>query len=177
MSKTLFSRPSAIACTVVVCVVAAVAIGTGAWPESSLAEEKRHDKPAARQSKQRTQAIELFVDLSLGVCDEQTAKERLKTFNAKDLKAAVEPEIERLGRDLVGVRQVTREQFVALTRRMETISSGISIAPIGVTRDRAYLEVTVILTSQHGYVAIVTTELAGLPEEVVDKLGRTAVKK
>ena len=53
---------------------------------------------------------------------------------------------------------------------MEIISSGISIAPIGVTRDRAYLQVSVSLTSQHRYVAVVTTELAGLPEEVVDKL-------
>ena len=36
--------------------------------------------------------------------------------------------------------------------------------------ERAYLEVSVILTSKHAYVAVVTTELGGLPEEVVNKL-------
>jgi hypothetical protein len=46
MSKTLFSRPSAIACTV--WVVAAVAIGTGASPESSLAQEKRNGSSDAK---------------------------------------------------------------------------------------------------------------------------------
>jgi hypothetical protein len=135
-----------------------------------LAQEGRDDIAAARQSKPRKQAIELFVDLSLGVCDEEKSKERLETFNTKDLMAAVKQEIEGLERDLVGIRQVTGEQFVALTRRMEIISSGISIAPLGVTRDRAYLEVSVFLTSQHRYVAVVTTELGGLPEEIVNKL-------
>jgi hypothetical protein len=53
---------------------------------------------------------------------------------------------------------------------MEIVSSSISIATLGVTRDRAYLEVSVILTSKHAYVAVVTTELGGLPEEVVNKL-------
>ena len=170
MSKTLFSRPSAIAYIKMVFVVAAVAIGTGASPEGSLAEEKRGDKPAAKQSKQGTQAIEVFVDLSLGVCDEQTAKKRLKTLKAKDLKAALNEEIGGLQSDLVGIRQVTGERFVALTRSTEIVSSGISIAPLGVTRDRAYLEVSVFLTSQYRYVAVVTTGLAGLPEEVVNKL-------
>ena len=84
--------------------------------------------------------------------------------------AAVKAEIEGLKGDLVGIRQVTGEQFAALTRRMEIISSSISIATLGVTRDRAYLEVSVFLTSQHRYVAVVTTELAGLPKEVVNKL-------
>ena len=106
MSKTPTSKPFANACTLVFCVLA---IGTGARPESALAEEKQDDIPAARQPKQGTQAIELFVDLSLGVCNEQTAKERLKTLNAKDLMAAVKPEIEGIESDLVGVRQVTRE--------------------------------------------------------------------
>ena len=84
--------------------------------------------------------------------------------------AAVKAEIEGLEGDLVGIRQVTGEQFAALTRRMEIVSSSISIATLGVTRDRAYLEVSVFLTSKHAYVAVVTTELAGLPKEVVNKL-------
>jgi hypothetical protein len=53
---------------------------------------------------------------------------------------------------------------------MDIISSGSSISPLGVSRDRAYLEVNVYLTSRHRYVAVVTTELAALPEEVVRKL-------
>ena len=88
MGKTLFS------CAVVVCVVAAVAIGTGAWPESSLAEERQDDNPVAGQSKQRTQAIDSFVDLLLLARDEQTAKENFETLNAKDW-AAVKAEISR----------------------------------------------------------------------------------
>ena len=170
MSKNLWSRPSAIACIIMACVVASVAIGAGTPPEGSLAEKKGDDKPAAKQSKQGTQAIEVFVDLSLGVCDEPTAKKRLKTLKVEDLKAALNEEIEGLEGNLVGIRQVTREQFVSLTRSMEIVSSGISITPLGVTRDRAYLEVSVFLTSQHRYVAVVTTELAGLGEEVVVKL-------
>jgi hypothetical protein len=145
-----------------------VAIGSGAEPKGSLAE--RREQPDVKQPKQRTQAIELFVDLSLGVCDEQTARKRLKTLQVKNLMAAVKAEIEGLEGDLVGIRQVTGEQFAALTRRMEIVSSSISIATLGVTRDRAYLEVSVFLTSKHGYVAVVTTELGGLPEEVVNKL-------
>jgi hypothetical protein len=133
-------------------------------------ERAGQGEQSAKHSKQRTQAIDVFVDLSLGVCDEQTATKRLKTLKAKNLKAALNEEIEGLETDLVGIRQVTGEQFVALTRSMEIVSSGISIAPLGVTRDRAYLEVSVFLTSQHRYVAVVTTELAGLPEEVVNKL-------
>ena len=208
MCKTLFSRPSAIARTVVVCVVAAVAIGPLVSPKSSLAQEKRddssdakgelsdfgeavgdpgairevppsgvqpegplaerRDQPGVKQQEQQTQAIDSFVDLLLLARDEQTAKENLETLNAKDW-AAVKAEMKELEKDLIGIRQVTKEQFVALTRRMEIFSS-LSITPIGVTRDRAYLEVSVSLSSQHRYVAVVTTELAGLPEEAANKL-------
>ena len=171
VSKTLFSsRPYAIGRMAMVCVVAIVFIGTGASADGPLPEEKQGDGPDPRQPKQRTLAIEVFVDLSLGLCDEQTAERRLESLKVRNLKVALEEEIEGLKRDLVGIRQVAGKQFVALTRQMETVSSGMSIAALGMSRDRAYLEVNVFLTSQHRYVAVVTTELVGLPKEVVEKL-------
>ena len=128
------------------------------------------DGPDAKQPKQRIQAIEVFVDLSLGLCDEQAAKKRLDSLKAENLKAALKEEIEGLEGDLVGIRQVSGEQFVALTTSMETVSSGMSIVALGASNERAYLEVNIFLTSQHRYVAVVTTELPELPKEVVKKL-------
>ena len=155
---------------VMVSVVLAVFLGVRASPDRCLAEEQRGDETVAKTSKLRPLAIEVFVDLSLGLCDEQAAKKRLETQNVRNLKAALEEEITELKSDLVGIRQVTGKQFVALTRRMDIVSSGMSVTPIGASRDRAYMEVKIFLTSQHGYVAVVTTELAELPEEILKKL-------
>ena len=171
MRGTLLSGvPSAISRLVMFFAAVTAVVSVGASPDCSLAEERQGDKPNAKQPKQKTHAIEVFVDLGLGLCDEQAAKKKLETLEIKNLKAALEAEIEELRSDLVGIRQVSGKQFAALTRSMDIISSGSSISPLGVSRDRAYLEVNVFLTSRHGYVAVVTTELAGLPEEVVRKL-------
>jgi len=164
--------PSTISRLVMVFAAVTAVMGGVASPDCSLAEEKQGDKLNAKQPKQKTHAIEVFVDLSLGLCDEQAAKKKLAALEieSKNFEAALDRELDELRSDLVGIRQVSGKQFAALTRSMDIISSGSSISPLGVSRDRAYLEVNVYLTSRHRYVAVVTTKLAGLPEEVVRKL-------
>ena len=153
-------------------VVAGILIGVGALAQDSLREDAPGGEPEAKQVRQRTPAIEVFVDVSLGLSEPQQAKKRLEDLNLTKTTFAValEKEVGALTGDLLGVRDVTQDRFVALVDSMTTLSSSLSIAPLGVSHDRAYLEVKVFLTTRHAYVAVVTTELAGLPEEVVERL-------
>ena len=147
--------------------VGGVLINPLAW--SAPADGKGGDGPGANQPARNTPAIEVWVDLALGVCDGKAAGKRLEALNIKNLKSALEAEMKSLKGDLFGVRQVSGKEFAAMMKQLETVSSFKSSKLIGKTGDRAYLEVRVHLTSQHSYVAIVTTELNGLPAEIRKK--------
>jgi hypothetical protein len=50
--------------------------------------------------------------------------------------------------------------------KIDQVSSFSKISAIGKTTDRAYLEVVIVLTSSHRYVAIVSTPLDELPAAI-----------
>lgn len=114
--------------------------------------------------------FDLLLDLSLGLISEKEFKARLNASGVTDLKAELEKKLKELKGDRVGLREVTADQFSRIVRSMEITSSGQQVEIIGTTRDRAYLEFRLFLSSESRYVAIVTTKLAELPEAIVKKL-------
>lgn len=114
-------------------------------------------------------AINLWVDLGLGLINEEEAKEKVKSLDA-DFKTALKSETNVLTGDLYGVRQVSGKQFASLMAKVDQMSSSSTTSVIGKTRKRAYLEVTIFLTSKHAYVAIVSAPLDDLPAATREKL-------
>lgn len=114
-------------------------------------------------------AINLWVDLRLGLISEEEAKEKMKSLDA-DFKSILKSETEALTGDLYGVRQVSGEQFASLMAKIDQVSSFSKTSVIGKTKERAYLEVVIFLTSTHGYVAIVSAPLDDLPAATRKKL-------
>lgn len=53
---------------------------------------------------------------------------------------------------------------------METVSSAHQVEVIGVTKDRAYLEVSLFLTNKSRYTAVVAAKSVELPEAIVKEL-------
>ena len=116
-----------------------------------------------------TPAINLYVDISLGLISEDEAKEKTKKLKA-DFKTTLKSETDLLTGDLYGVRQVSGKQFAALVGRTDETTSFSATAIIGKTKDRAYLEVKIFLKSSQCYVAIVSAPLDDVPVETRKKL-------
>ncbi len=114
-------------------------------------------------------AINLWVDLGLGLINEEEAKEKMKSLDA-DFKTALKSETDVLTGDLYGVRQVSGKQFASLMPKIGQVSSFSTTSVIGKTKKRAYLEVTIFLTSKHAYVAIVSAPFDDLPAATREKL-------
>ena len=116
-----------------------------------------------------TPAINLWVDLGLGLIGEEEAKEKMKSLDS-DFKSTLKSETEAMTGDLYGVRHVSGKQFAALVDKIDLVSSFSKTTVIGKTQERGYLEVKIALTSSHGYVAIVCAPLDDLPESTRKKL-------
>ena len=114
-------------------------------------------------------AINLWVDLGLGLINEEEAKEKMKSFDI-DFKTALKSETNVLTGDLHGVRQVSGKQFASLMAKTDLVSSFSTTSVIGKTKKRAYLEVMIFLTSKHSYVAIVSAPLEDLPAATREQL-------
>ena len=113
-------------------------------------------------------AINIYVDVLLGVISEDEAKEKIESLK-HDFKSTLKLETDGLTGDLYGFRQLTGKQFAALVSRIGEITSFSSIQKVGKTDARAYLEVKVFLTSSKGYVAIVCSTLNDLPDDIRKK--------
>lgn len=135
--------------------------------DASKQEESAVGLSAAKTS---NPVLNLFSDLTMGLCDEKTAKKRAEALGVKDFKNAMGEELDVLKSDLLGIRQVTAKQFAAIVKSMEIVSSGHVITPIGVSKDKAYLEVKIFLTSKLKNVVVVTTPLADLPKDLVERI-------
>lgn len=116
-----------------------------------------------------TPAINLWVDLGLGLISEEDVKAKMKPLDT-DFKSTLESEIKPLAGDLYGVRQVSGKQFAAIVAEIGQVSSFSSTSVIGMTKERGYLEVKIHLTSSHSYVAIVCAPLDDLPVATRNKL-------
>ena len=109
-------------------------------------------------------------DISLGLISEKEFNARLTASGIADFEAELKKSLKDLKGDRVGFRHVTSDQFSKLVRSMEIVSSTQQVVIIGVTKDRAYLEVSLFLSSKSRYVAVVTTKLAELPDAIVKTL-------
>ena len=116
----------------------------------------------------QTPAINIYVDVLLGVISEDEAKEKIESLK-HDFKSTLKLETDGLTGDLYGFRQLTGKQFAALVSRIGEITSFSSIQKVGKTDARAYLEVKVFLTSSKEYVAIVCSTLNDLPDDIRKK--------
>ena len=116
-----------------------------------------------------TPAINLYVDISLGLISEDEAKEKTKKLKS-DFKTTLKSETDLLTGDLCGVRQVSGMQFAALVNRTDEKTSFSATTIIGKTKDRAYLEVKIFLKSSKSYVTIVHAPLDDVPVETRKKL-------
>jgi hypothetical protein len=114
-------------------------------------------------------AINLWVDLGLGLITEEEAKEKMKLLGA-DFKSTLKAETKALRRDIYGVRIVSGKQFETIIAKINTVSSFSKTTVIGKTQEVGYLEVKFALSSSHGYVAIVCTPLNELPESIKKNL-------
>jgi hypothetical protein len=124
---------------------------------------------AANKDQATAPAINLWVDLGLGLISEEYAAEKMKSLDA-DFESTLESETEALTSDLYGVRHVSGEQFAALVAEMDVVSSFSTTTVIGRTKELGYLEVKFFLTSSHAYVAIVCAPLNDVPEATRKKL-------
>jgi Ca2+-binding EF-hand superfamily protein len=113
---------------------------------------------------------DLLFDVSLGLISEKEFKARLTAAGITDFKAELKKSLKELTEDRVGFREVNTDQFSKLVRSMEIVSSAQQVEVIGVTKDRAYLEVSLFLTGNSRYVAVVAAKLVDLPEAIVKKL-------
>ncbi len=116
-----------------------------------------------------TPAINLWVDLGLGLISEEDAKAKMKPHDT-DFKSALESEMKALAGDLYGVRKVSGKQFAAIVAKIDQASGFTSTSVIGKTKERGYLEVKLHLTSSHSYVAIVCAPLDDLPVATQNKI-------
>lgn len=137
---------------------------------SHAAVQETDKKPEALGPHENSDVIDILLDMSLGLISQQESKDKLEAMKIKDFKAELENKLKDLKEDRIGVRKVDAEIFSKLIRSMKVVSSSHHIVPIGVSKDRAYLEYSLFLSSEHRYVAIVATDLAKLPEAIVTKL-------
>jgi hypothetical protein len=124
---------------------------------------------AANKDQATAPAINLWVDLGLGLISEEDAAETMKSLDA-DFESALKSETEALTSNLYGVRHVSGEQFAALVAEMDVVSSFSTTTVIGATKELGYLEVRFSLNGRHGYVAIVCAPLNDVPEATREKV-------
>jgi hypothetical protein len=124
---------------------------------------------AANKDQAKAPAINLWVDLGLGLISAEDAAGKMKSLDA-DFESTLKSETEALASDLYGVRHVSGERFAAFVAEMDVVSSFSTTTVIGRTQELGYLEVRIALSSRHGYVAIVCTPLNDLPESTRKKL-------
>jgi hypothetical protein len=124
---------------------------------------------AAEQDQAKARAIDLWVDLGLGLISQEDATKEMRSLDA-DFESILRAETEALTSDLYGVRHVSGERFAAFVAEMDVVSSFSTTSVIGRTQELAYLEVRIALSSRHGYVAIVCSPLNDLPESTRKKL-------
>lgn len=136
----------------------------------SPSDAQETEKVSSVDSKHEDPIFDLLFDVSLGLISEKEFKEQLTAAGITDFKAELEKCLKELKGDRVGFRQVNTDQFSKLFRSMEIVSSTQQVEVIGVTKDRAYLEVSLFLTDKSRYVAVVTAKLVELPEAIVKKL-------
>jgi hypothetical protein len=114
-------------------------------------------------------AINLLVDISLGLISEVDANAKIKPLGA-DFKSTVNAEIEALEGNLYGVRRLSGKEFANVFAKIDQVTPASSTSVIGMTEARAYLEVKVSLTSSRSYVAILSAPLSDLPVATRNKL-------
>ena len=124
---------------------------------------------AAEQDQVKARAINLWVDLGLGLISQEDATKEMRSLDA-DFESTLKSETEALASDLYGVRHVSGERFAAFVAEMDVVSSFSTTTVIGRTKELGYLEVKFFLTSSHGYVAIVCAPLNDVPESTRKKL-------
>lgn len=135
-----------------------------------LAAVPANAEEAARDEKPtEIPAISLWVDMGLGLISEKAAQDKMEVLGI-DFKPTLEKEVEAMTGHLYGVRLASGKQFAALIDKMDGISSFYSFTVIGTTAKRAYLEANYHLTSEFGYVAIVSASLEDLPAETLKKV-------
>lgn len=110
------------------------------------------DKPVS------TPAIELWADLGLGLISEVDMQAKADSLNGK-FKNVLDNEINALTGHLYGFRNVTGSQMSAVVDKIGRDSSFSSASAIGMTKNRAYVEVTFYLTSGKTYVVTVSAPL------------------
>jgi hypothetical protein len=103
---------------------------------------------SVESKKENPNVCDLLFDVSLGLISEQEFKARLTAAGISDFKAELEKSLKELKGDRVGFRQVNTDQFSKLVRSMEIVSSAQHVEVIGVTKDRAYLEVSLSRSSR-----------------------------
>jgi hypothetical protein len=137
----------------------------------SPSDAQETEKVSSVESKHKNPCIfDLLFDVSLDLISEKEFKAQLTAAGITDFKAELEKSLKELKGDRVGFRQVNTDQFSKLFRSMEIVSSAQQVEVIGVTKDRAYLEVSLFLTDKSRYVAVVAAKLVELPEAIVKKL-------
>lgn len=114
--------------------------------------------------------FDMLLDMSLGLISQQEFTDKLETMKIRDFKAELENKLKDLKEDRVGVREVDAEIFSKLVASTKIVSSSQQVVPIGVSKDRAYLEYSLFLSSEYRYVAIVATDLTKLPDATATKL-------
>ena len=107
---------------------------------------------------------------SIGLISEEEFKNQLKENNVKSFKEEFDKSLKVLSNDRLGIREVNAESFTKLVKSMKKISSSRHVEPIGVSKNRAYLEFTLFLTSKYRYVAVVSTDLSKIPDSIAAKL-------
>lgn len=125
--------------------------------------------PGIEQQEKPTPAINFWVDLGLGLIREEDAKAKMEPRDA-DFKSTLDSELNALKGDLYGVRQVTGTQFAEIVAKMDQVTSFSSTSVIGMTKERAYLEVKFHLASNRNYVVIVCAPLGDVPTATINKL-------
>jgi hypothetical protein len=137
----------------------------------SPADARETEKVTSAESKQDNPLVgDLLFDVSLGLISEQEFQARLSAAGITDFKAELEKSLRELKGDRIGFRQVNADQFSKLVRSREVVSSAQQVEVVGITKDLAYLEVSLFLTGKTRYVAVVATKLVDLPEAIVEKL-------
>lgn len=144
-----------------------LALGLVASPSVAQETEK---VTSVESTHENPDIFDLLFDVSLGFISEKEFKARLTASGITDFKAELEKSLKELKGDRVGFRQVSTDQFSKLVRSMEIVSSAQQVVIIGVTKDRAYLEVSLFLKDKSRYVAVVATKLVELPEAILEKL-------
>ena len=119
---------------------------------TSLLLAQENTSESAKKSKtlladDKFDLFDTLLDMSIGLISEEEFKSKLEKNKVKNFKEAFKNRLEKLENDRLGIREVDAESFTKLVKSMKTVSSSKHVRPIGVSKDRAYLEFTLFLSS------------------------------